>query len=77
MTLDIDDINAIVQGVLAGLSSGNDNIKSEQAKIILGVGDRQLNNLVNRYPELKPKGKGSHYYSRSACIRVAKLKINQ
>ena len=74
MTLDIDDINAIVNGVLAGLASGNDQIKVDQAKIILGVGERQLNNLVKTYPELKPAGKGSHFFSRKACIRIATLK---
>ena len=76
MTLDKDDISAIVQGVLAGLESGNDQIKVAQAKIILGVGERQLNNLVKTYPELKPAGKGSHFFSRKACIRVANLKNN-
>lgn len=75
MTLDSEDVELIVAGVLAGLGQSGiattDSIKADTAKVILGVSDRQLNNLVRKYPELKPHGKGSHFFSRSVCVRVA------
>ena len=75
MTLDQDDVRAIVDGVVATLNkSPNDNIRIDEAKRILGLGRRAITNLVADYPELKPAGKGSHYFSRSACMRLARLR---
>ena len=75
MTLDKDDVRAIVDGVVAALNkSPSDNIRIDEAKRILRLGRRAITNLVVAYPELKPAGKGSHYFSRSACLRLARLR---
>ena len=76
MTLDQDDISAIADAVARrlGMESSNE-IKIEQAKIILGVGSkRAVWNIAKKYPEIKPYGKGSHTFSRQACLRVAQIR---
>lgn len=75
MNLTIEDINAIATAVAEKLRiTGREEIKINDAMDILGVSRRTLFELVRRYPELKPGGKGSHTFSRSACVRVARLR---
>ena len=74
MTLDNDDIEAIATMVVAKLGEGDDIIKSDVACRILGVGKRTLRNIAQDYPEIKPSGRGGHCYSRTACMRVARLR---
>ena len=75
MTLDNDDIEAIATLVVAKLGeSGDDSVKSDIACRILGVGKRALHDIAIEYPEIKPSGRGGHVYSRTACLRVARLR---
>ena len=67
-------VEIVAEAVATKLNSGDDKIKIEVAKNILGVGERQILNLTKTYPELKPYGKNSHFYSRMACVRIAGLR---
>lgn len=75
LTITQDDIDAIAAAVAEKLrTTGREEIKVNDAMDILGVSKRTLFDLVQRYPELKPGGTGSHTFSRSACVRVARLR---
>ena len=76
MTLDQEDIDAIVSAVCLSLNkSGEDDIRSDDAMRILGIrSKRALFNIARKYPEIKPGGKGAHIYSRAACLRLAAVR---
>lgn len=76
MTLDEDDIKLISQIVREIVNaSGAEEIRKKDAMKILGVSSaKSLYNISQIYPEIKPAGKNSHFYSRTACLRVARVR---
>lgn len=74
MTLDNDDVEAIAASIVAKLQPESDTVKSDVACRILGVGRRALRIIAGKYPEIQPSGKGSHWFSRAACVRVARIR---
>lgn len=78
MTLDQEDIEAIAESVAIRLNAGGcDEIKVEDAMRILAVNRRTICNIARLYPEIKPGGKGTHLFSRAACLRVAWIRRNR
>lgn len=74
MTLDSEDVEAIAALIVAKLQPETDSIKSDIACRVLGVGKRALRMIADQYPEIQPAGKGSHWFSRAACARVARIR---
>ena len=75
MTLDKDDIDAIADAVARRMTEdGGERIKADTACLILGINRRTLSTIARKYPEIQPAGKGSHIFSRAACVRIAAIR---
>lgn len=76
MILTPEDIEAIARRTAELLRYGaeGDKVRAPEACKILGVGRSRLSQLCAEYPEVKPEGKSSHFYSRSILLKLKRIR---